>query len=204
MTDHLNMDELLSVRDGEAAAMALRHVEECPRCRRELARLRRIREDLRALPPPRPRRDLWPAVAGRMARRRRRMRAAFGAGVLALAAGLAGLWVRGPLATQTPDDAGGSWTTEVVSEDLGPIIHRSQELESILRAYSPERQVYDARTALAVSVLEDRIYLLDRMLTESRALGANRQVLRGLWNERVETLETLVGLQAASQEAVWR
>lgn len=202
--DHLDIDELLSVRDGEATLSALRHVDECPRCRVELLRLRRVQADLQALPAPRPPRDLWPGLARKVVRRRRWLRAALGGGVVALAAGLAGLMVPGPISTNASDDAGDAWTAEAVSDDLGPIIHRSRELESILRVYSPERQVYDARTALAVSVLEDRIFLLDRLLTEGRALGANRRVLRGLWSERVETLETLVDLQLVSQEPVWR
>lgn len=129
---------------------------------------------------------------------------AIGGAGLTLAAGLAGLLVRVPIVTNAPAEAGDTWTAEAVSDDLGPMIHRSRELESILRVYSPERQVYDARTALAVSVLEDRIFLLDRLLSEGRALGANRRVLRGLWNERVATLETLVGLQVVNQEPVWR
>lgn len=202
--DHLGIDELLSVRDGQATASALRHVDECPRCRGELLRLRRVQADLRALPAPRPPRDLWPGLARKVVRRRRWQRAALGGAVLALAAGVAGLVVGGPIPTNGSEDAVDAWTAEAVSDDLGPIIHRSRELESILRVYSPERRVYDARTALAVSVLEDRIFLLDRLLTEGRAVGADRQVLRGLWNERVETLETLVGLQVVSQEPVWR
>jgi hypothetical protein len=85
------------------------------------------------------------------------------------------------------------------------MIVRSQELEGLLRTYKPQYRVYDAPTALAVSALEDRIGILDRMLIESRAVGADREVLVGLWGERVEALETLVGLQLIERpEGVWR
>jgi hypothetical protein len=84
------------------------------------------------------------------------------------------------------------------------MINRSRDLESLLQTYRPEFQVYDAPTALAVSVLEDRILLLDRMLTEGRSIGADREVLRGLWGERVVALETLVGLELVPEGAVWR
>ena len=97
------------------------------------------------------------------------------------------------------------WVGEETSQDLGPMIARSQELEGLLRTYKPQYRVYDARTALAVSALEDRIGILDRMLMESRHVGADREVLVGLWGERVEALETLVGLELVEKpEGVWR
>jgi hypothetical protein len=47
--------------------------------------------------------------------------------------------------------------------------------------------------------------VLDQILLESRALGADREVLRGLWGERVLALEQLVSLQVVQEEdRVWR
>jgi len=142
--------------------------------------------------------------------RRLRRRIVYGASGLAAAAVLAGLVVvRGP-AAGTAQGSHDAWVAEAASQDLGPVISRSRQLEWLLEAYRPTYKVYDAPTALAVSVLEDRIVLLDRMLAEGRAIGADRQVLRGLWGERVEALETLVGLElvyegrVVQEGRVWR
>jgi hypothetical protein len=203
---HLELDELLALRDGEGTALARSHVESCRRCGRELERLYQIRARLRALPTLAPPRDLWPRVAAAVARRRTRRRFGFGVAGLAIAAALlAFVALRSGAAPEAPEQRPDAWVAEAESPDLGPFIHRSRELESLLRRYRPDSRVYNAPTALAVSVLEDRIGLLDRMLAESRAIGADREFLAGLWDERVEALETLVGLQVAQEpQRVWR
>ncbi len=199
------MDELLGLRDGEGTAFARDHSESCDRCRRELERLYQVRARLRALPQLRPARDGWPQVAASVSRRRVRRRLGFATLGLALAATLAGVMIlRGPAAEVAPSGAADVWVAEAESRDLGPMIHRTRQLESLLESYGPAYRVYDAPTALAVSVLEDRIVLLDRMLDESRAVGANRELVLQLWDERVEALETLVNVQMVRQEAVWR
>jgi hypothetical protein len=198
---HLNLDELLALRDGEGSAFAQSHADSCEHCRNELGRLFQVQAQLRALPTFGPPRDLWPKISDAVARRRRRRRLRFGIIGLATAAGLTGLLVLRGSTEAPPQD---SWVAEAGTSDLGPMINRSRELESLLQAHRPEYNVYDAPTALAVSVLEDRILLLDRMLSEGRSLGADREVLRGLWGERVEALETLVGLELAPEGAVWR
>lgn len=203
-TQHLAMDELLALRDGEGGASSRSHVEACGECRRELERLYQAQARLRAMPTFTPPRDIWPRVARSVQRRRLRRRLNYGAIGLAAAATLAAVVVlRGPAVEESaqPSDV---WVAEASSPDMGPIIHRSRELESILQAYRPAQRVYNAPTALAVSVLEDRIVLLDRMLAEGRVIGADRAVLVGLWDERVAALETLVGLQAVQEDRVWR
>ncbi len=202
---HLAMEELLGLRDGEGTAFAGEHLESCDRCRGELERLYQVRARLRALPQLEPPRDGWPAVAASLARRRVRVRRAFATLGLAMAATIAGvLVVRGRSDEVTPARAADVWVAEARSQDLGPMIHRTRELESLLESYRPAYRVYDAPTALAVSVLEDRIGLLDRMLDESRAVGANREFVFQLWDERVEALETLVNVQMVREQAVWR
>lgn len=198
---HLGMDELLGLRDGEGSAFARMHVQSCEECGCELERLYQVRSELRALPTFGPPRELWPRIRRRVWRRRVRRRLSYGAVGLAAAAALAGLLVlRGPAAE--PTDV---WVAEASSEDLGPMITRARQLETLLQVYSPERRVYNAPTALAASALEDRIVVLDQLLLESRALGAEREVLRGLWGERVFTLEQLVSLQVMQEETgVWR
>lgn len=205
MNRHLGMEELLTLRDGEGSAFARAHVDECEECRGELDRLYRVRSELRALPAYTPPRELWPRVAGKVGRRRWQRRFAYGGLGLAAAAALAGFIVlRGPASEPVapPEDV---WVAEATTQDLGPMISRSRQLESLLQVYAPGSRVYDAPTALAVSVLEDRIGILDRMLVDGRRLGADREVLRGLWGERVFALEQLVSLQLPREEnGVWR
>ncbi len=202
---HLAMDELLALRDGEGTAYTRDHSGSCDRCRRELERLHQVRARLRALPQLRPPRDGWPLVAASLSRRRVRARRGFATIGLAVAAALAGVMIwRGPSADNAPSRAADVWLAEAESQDLGPMIQRTRQLESLLEAYRPAYRVYDAPTALALSVLEDRIVLLDRMLDESRAVGANREFVFELWDERVHALETLVNLQMVREEAVWR
>ncbi len=190
---HLELRELLALRDGEAAPASRAHVEHCEGCAAEVRRLRRVRAELRALRPLAPRGDLWPRIRDRLYRRRRRRLIAAG---LAAAAALAGLLVLhgGDTAERLP--AGSDpWIAEVASADLGPMITRSRELESVLRTHAPSRQVQDVPTALAVSVVEDRLQLIDRALAQSRRAGVDRALVRDLWSQRVEALETLVGLR---------
>lgn len=198
---HLEMDELLGLRDGEGSAYGRAHVESCQACRGELERLHHVRSELRAMPDFRPPRELWPRIRRHTWRRRLRRRLSYGAIGLAAAAALAGFIVlRGPA-----DEPADAWVAEATSEDLGPMINRARQLETVLQFYSPQRRVYDAPTALATSALEDRIFVLDQILLESRALGAEREVLRGLWGERVLALEQLVSLQVVQEEKrVWR
>lgn len=202
---HLEMAELLALRDGEGSAFARAHIESCASCEKELGRLNQIRAELRALPRYTAPRELWPRVAREWERRRRRRGIVQGIVGVAAAASVAGAFLLGGPAGEEPGDAD-PWRFDRTSEDLGPMISRSSELESLLRSHVSEYRVYDAPTALAVSALEDRILLLDRLLVESRAVGVERDVLVQLWDERVMTLEKLVGLRMAERrsEEVWR
>jgi hypothetical protein len=203
---HLVMEELLALRDGEGPRSARSHLEGCETCREQLERLYRVRAELRALPGFVPPRSLWPRVVQELSRRRGRRRLSYRLLGLAAAAVLAAVVVlRGPAVRDSSTGARDVWVAESASQDLGPIITRSQELESLLQVYRPEYRVYDAPTALAVSALEDRIVLIDRMLVESRRVGLERELLMGLWGERVDALEALVGLQVIQgPQRIWR
>lgn len=207
---HLEMEQLLALRDGEGTEFASSHVEVCSDCRRELDRLHQVRAELRALHPLAPPRDLWPRVAAQLARRRLERRLISGGAIgLAAAAALTGfLVVRSPAVDEGPVIVGTAvpdvWVAETGSEDLGPMIVRSRQLEMILRDFTSESQVLDAPTALAVSVLEDRIQLIDAALIEGRSHDVDRELLRDLWTDRVNSLETLLGLQLVDQDGVWR
>jgi hypothetical protein len=84
---HLSLEDLLSVRDGEASADAVTHATSCPECAAELGRLRRVRDELAALPDQAPQHDLWPALreaASAQNQRRRWVHAGWAAAAVAL------------------------------------------------------------------------------------------------------------------------
>jgi hypothetical protein len=66
---HLELDELLALRDGEGTAFARAHVDTCESCKTELDRLFQIQAQLRALPAFGPPRDLWLRITESVARR---------------------------------------------------------------------------------------------------------------------------------------
>lgn len=195
---HLEMAELLELRDGEGNSQARAHLELCARCRAEVEQLLLTRERLRALPEISPSHDAWPAVAERLYSRRRWRRVGLGAVLLAAAV------VSGLLVLKGPVDQGASAPDVAAVDDrrpvdLQPYITRSQELETVLSNYIPDRPVLDAGQALAVSVLEERLLLIDEALLESQTGSVDQQLVRDLWERRVETLETLVGVHLVPQ-----
>ena len=191
---HLTMETLLALREpgvepGDVAARE--HVEQCAACRAELARLDQRSARLRALPPLRPSRNLWPAVHARQqieSRRRFRTRWTGAAGFLAAASvALALVW--GDVAR--PDAAS-------AAAEIAAARERSQVLESALNQYNPDVRMIDGRTARVSQELEDRIADLDQRLQDAQLRRARQaedeqqqQVLE-LWRERVGLLNALV------------
>jgi len=191
---HLTMETLLALREpgvepGDVAARE--HLAHCAACRTELERLDQRAARLRALPPLRPSRNLWPAVHARQqieSRRRFRARWTGVAGFLAAASvALALVW--GDVAR--PDAAS-------AAAEIAAARERSQVLESALNQYNPDVRMIDGRTARVSRELEDRIADLDQQLQDAQLRRARQaedeqqqQVLE-LWRERVGLLNALV------------
>lgn len=196
---HLSVEQFLACREpgqepGIAAARA--HLEACPHCQAEAARLDQRAARLRALPALRPARDHWSAVRGRITaeRRRRTARRAVGVG-LALAAGLAiavGLQSRGSSAAPGHELA--------ISEAMT----RSSQLEQLIQSYNPDQRVTNGRTVQMAAQLEDRIAVLDRELEMAQLRNApdrDDRLLR-LWRQRVGLLDALVDVHLTRAQAV--
>lgn len=194
---HLDLDQLLALREPghePGAAAAREHLDGCPACRDELARLDQRVARLKALPALRPSRDRWAAVQARLEEERsarRRRRAVLGAiGGLAMAASFAG-------AVMIASDAGPVAEPLAVAAEAGELEDakaRSQALEAALQEYGPASRVTDGRTDRVAEGLEIRIAELDRRLdmTElSEDAARDAQLLR-LWQERVGLLDALV------------
>jgi hypothetical protein len=178
---HLSMDDLLAVRDGAVDETVQAHVAACTACIAEVERLRALRAELRELPEERPGRDLWPVVVARMERRRRIVRGATlaAAAVLALAVGLAaGIARRGPAAV-------------AADPELVALVTESQRLEHVLRQLEGEPRVISFAEAGALLELADRVAGVDARLATAEPAQA-----RVLWGDRVELLDTMVGVRA--------
>lgn len=194
---HLAIDQLVALREpglepGLSAARA--HLETCPLCQAEAARLDQRSARLKALPSLRPARDQWPMLQQKLAaeRRRRRIRWSAVAG-LAAAASIA-LVVTVRSRAQHQDHA---------QLAIDSVMTRSSQLEQLIQSYNPDHRVTDGLTAGVAGQLEDRIAQVDQQLQLAQ-LQENRrseaEMLR-LWRQRVGLLNALVDvhLTRASQ-----
>jgi hypothetical protein len=180
------MSELLAVRDGEGAAWARAHVDECAFCREELDLLYRRVAALRALPAQRAPRDRWPAIRAQAVRERRgRVLRRSGWGALAAAAGVALLLGVRTVGVLGPTPAMGQ-------TELDALMDESRTLEATLRSYDPEGRILNARAAGIIADLEDRIALVDAGISQVTTRGGAREDLIGLWRDRVDLMNALV------------
>lgn len=200
---HLTMDQLLELREpgrepGQAAARE--HLAACPTCQAEADALGQRIARLRALPEPRPARDLFAGIRARHVAERRRRRIAWGgAGALALAASVALAVVLRPAdagRAEIPVQVGGAAPVEGTNDELAGMMARSRQLEDLLRRYDPDNRAIDGRTAAIAARLEEQLGSLDRQIELMGAVG--RVTLDGqtrrlqLWRERVGLLDALM------------
>lgn len=195
---HATLEDLLALRDGEAAELTQQHVEACERCRAELERLYQVQARLKAMPVRRPPRDRWPAVrAAALARRRRRRRVRAGwvslaaaASLLLLVGGRAMLQLRQTLQAEA-----------AIAAQITDIRERSQLLDSELRAYAPEQRVVSGWMAEAIIELEDGIDQLDAELGRAVAQRRPTAEMLDLWRQRIELQGALVNVQVVRAPA---
>lgn len=194
---HLTTEELLDLRDGESRSEdAAAHVAECEICAGEIERLRGVAEQLRALPPVRPRRDGWPDLREQIqAEQRRRRTRSVGIAALALAASLVlavivpGLMER-PVEEPPPTPA--SAAARPSDPEIPDLVAESQDLEEALRGLRPEGRVMDLWEATAVADLEDQIGLVDSRLAGDGRDGLTPEEAARLWKKRVTLMNELV------------
>lgn len=203
---HATTEQLLSLRDGEPVVAGVQsHLGDCDRCRRELARLSRVRDALRRLPPVGPPGDLWQTVAIHSLERPTGPRFPWPHGIAIAASFVFALVVvarfgqdRDPAA-----DAGApaASVAEVVPGptglSLGELQRRSRGLEALRRAMPPRPEVVRAGTAGTIADLEDRIAWVDLRLNAARDLGLSPAQREALWRERVNLMQSLVQVEYA-------
>lgn len=196
---HLSLEQLLALREPglEPGVAGLRsHLESCPLCRAEAARLDQRGNRLRALRALKPARDHWPALERKLRAERRRqlVRRAAWLG-LAAAAGIAvmvGLRTLRPAADPAQELA------------LTQAMEQSRQLEQFIHSYNPDGRVTDGRTIRVAGELEDRIALVDQQLMAVRQREARDRdaVMLDLWRQRVGLLNALVDVHLTRASAV--
>jgi hypothetical protein len=212
---HPSLEQLLALRDGEGPPDAAAHLDNCPACTAELARLRAVRDALRSLPSVSPPEAAWPRIRKAHARRRRpaRWRAAAALGLAASVVLAVTLAVRPPVEVPraalpaVPHDAGSRPELQVAlgaapmsNPALADLHAQSRNLDALLAEVDASDRVLDLGTAGAIVALEDRIAALDRRLTNAALDGP---VAAALWRQRVELMEALVGVHVAHVEPVY-
>jgi hypothetical protein len=200
MTRHLDMTQLLALRDGDRSepgvAAARDHMLACAHCQDEVERLHQRTARLRALPSLAPGRNEFPAVQHRVTadRNHRRGRTVAGTVLIAAAAMVIGI-IGHDLVHPKPLDA---------EQQLREAMGRSQQLERELHAWNPDARVVDGGTAMAAIQLERQIADLDAQLAHAAQLDARTGVERELrlWRERVGLMNALVNVQLTQSSKV--
>jgi hypothetical protein len=213
MNAHLDIETLLALRDGDAvAADAGAHVEGCAVCRADLARLRAVRDGLRALPPVPPGPELWARVIAAaeppvtVVARRSRVRLMV-AGVAASAAIAASVTVVVLERGRAPDALAARTVAETpvalasAEPSIGDLRVRSQRLEAVLAALESRPRVTSARSAGTIAELEDGIALVDFQIGQVRPGDEDAALHRALWKKRVELMESLVTVRYSGERA---
>ncbi len=185
---HPTLDEMLALREGSASPDVVAHVADCGRCRSELERLDRVREELRGLPQLRPPPGGWDTIRAAVRHRQQlRWRGRWAVGAAALIAGVALWFVVGEVDVSRPGTISG--VTE--SLDVDELIAASGQLERALQVPSLQTRVLTPQEAAQIVVIEDRIALIDLRLERSSNEFPRRQAIE-LWSDRVELLDQLV------------
>jgi hypothetical protein len=217
---HATTEQLLSLRDGEPLAATVHdHVEQCDVCSRELARLARVRAELRNLPPVTPRHSLWQSVAVGSLERPPHRHAPWLSAIAVAASFVLGLFLIGrldlgptgeaPAPTVATDTAGSTADDSGISEvvpsgapvTVADLQQRSRRLEVLRAAMPPRRQVVRASTARTIVDLEDRIALVDMRLNSAAVLRLSEAQQQALWRERVNLMQSLLQLEYAQLQS---
>jgi hypothetical protein len=185
---HLNLDELLALRDGEGTVETERHVAGCESCRAEIGALRAASNALRALPSSPPPQRSWAIIRRRIINQRRRpVDKRLGIAV-AIFLALAAAAVVGRIGTTAGSFQPASTDdTRVAIEQLSIA---SRELERVLQDSSLRSPVLSTREAAMIVEIEDWIALVDLALVQDTHNRGERAV--ALWSDRVELLDALV------------
>ena len=199
-------EDLLAVRDGEPLDASAKAVIESSHVHgRDVERLRRVQNALRALPALEPPADVLARVldgkGAREAGRTRWMRFAAGAGVAAAVATAAIVYVTtsGP-ATLVASGEPNTLHVTATPVSYVSLVEQSARLDRLLAELPAQRPLMTGDTASTIAGLEDRIAFLDEQLAFSAAGKVPVPQRAALWSDRVEVMNALVSVRYAEAQ----
>jgi hypothetical protein len=204
---HANFQELLSVRDGEpVAAETVQHVAACSECGFELARLRRLAQDLNRLAPFEAPQRSWSNIRERLRSlrddpkqsRSRRLSAAVAASiVITLAIVLSSVRNHRNGSEPVGSDASAQTHPGPEVQSISQLVTRCQQLEAMLQSLPQRPTVQRAETSATIDELQTGIQMLDLQLSNVTRNDPDHKQARRLWSTRVELLDSLVYVRYA-------
>jgi hypothetical protein len=191
---HADFHELSELAAGRREPSA--HVRTCGACHAELARLRTVRNGLRALGPLAPPPAGWAGVQSRLGRRAGLRAQAPMPLAYAMAASLLVVAFTVMLLAHPPQESAAAGM-DTAAVPLDGLVAENARLEAYL-AELPQPRTTRVGTAYTVATIEDRLALLDDRIT-AVALEPNApEVAEDLWRERVTLMNSLVRVQYAN------
>jgi hypothetical protein len=201
----ITLDQVLSVRDGGLAdAAAVRHIEQCAACARELARLRSTQAALKSLP-----QLEAPEYDAAALQARARAPVASRVVAIAAAASVAMLAVLAAVVFSNRPEHPVTDTTLAASDamqglssepELHTLVIRSQELESYLQRMPRRPYVERAGTSITIYSLQDSIQWVDYQLSLASDVGMTDRQAARLWQDRVRLMDSLVKVRYAEAQ----
>ena len=206
---HAHILQHLSVRDGEPVdADVLRHVEQCPTCAAEVARLQRAQRKLRALPTLDAPAMAWDGIRSRLQERPAtvsRMHWSLVAGlvsaaVLVVVVSFGAIESRQRLtetkvATQPPAPV--AVLTPPMPPTVAQLVAQSRQLDDLLQDLPQRPSIERVTTAATLDSIEQRIQWLDVQISFASTADLNEAQARRLLSERVDLMDSLVKVRYA-------
>ncbi len=207
-------EDLLAVRDGEPLDAGAKAVIESSLVHgRDVERLRRVQNALRALPAFEPPAEVLARVLeakeARGVGRTRWLRFAAGAGVAAAVATAAIVYVSTSGQSRQPEVVPA--TVAANGEPSMPhltatpvsyvsLVEQSGRLDQLLAELPAQRPLMTGATASTIAGLEDRVAFLDEQLAYSAARKLPVPQRAALWSDRVEVMNALVSVRYAEAQ----
>jgi hypothetical protein len=199
---HADFQKLLALRDADPVDAAVgQHVASCTQCGFELARLKRLKDELRQLPAFEAPSGAWSLIRERLKnpaveRRVIPWQWVTAAAVACWALGIAALvhLSHRPLSNDTMS-ASNEVRVSGGNDPVQALVSRSQRLETVLRTLPPRPTVERATTSATIDELQTGIQMLDQQL--SAAIKDSQEQTQRLWSARVDLMNSLVYVRYA-------
>jgi hypothetical protein len=209
---HARIEQLLAIEDRSLADAVIRqHVERCAECSRELARLRGLRSNLKSLPqwksPPIDFAVLQAELAAQPATMPP-VRASYVQTEAAVTIGLLSIILLTTFTARSPTPPRVVESlplptpaqTEASDPSLASLVNYSQLLDRTLHEMPRRPTTERAATSATIDSLQEHIQWLDFQLSVAQDVGLNPAQAKGLWEDRVRLMNSLVAVRYAEAQ----